>query len=186
LDGWNQRNRWSESSWKTFVKLSFRVFICGPCRDRRRRRRNNNTYNNTISFTMATPSRGGGGNRVSKQHISKRVLNRWETLVYEAMMAEKRRQSARQGGGGDDDSFGGGDTTTSSAALVPQSLQQQRNIDAILRTADDVQQVDPQVARICKLCLQACIFSHHLPLNPKPLLVLVLVLVVAFPPNPKP
>jgi hypothetical protein len=34
--------------------------------------------------------------------------------------------------------------------------------------------------------LQACIFSHHLPLNPKPLLVLVLVLVVAFPPNPKP
>jgi hypothetical protein len=97
------------------------------------------------------------------------------------MMAEKRRQSARQGGGGDDDSFGGGDTTTSSAALVPQSLQQQRNIDAILRTADEVQQDDPQVARICKLCLQACIFSHHLPLNPKPLLLLL-----AFPPNPKP
>ncbi len=155
------------------MKLSFRVFICGPCRDRRRR--NNNTYNNTISFTMATPSRGGGGSRVSKQHISKRVLNRWETLVYEAMMAEKRRQSARQGGGGgDDDGFGGGDTTTSSAAFVPQSLQQQINIDAILRTADEVQQDDPQVARICKLCLQACIFSHHLPLNPRPLLLLFL------------
>jgi hypothetical protein len=76
------------------------------------------------------------------------------------MMAEKRRQSARQGGGGDDDSFGGGDTTTSSAALVPQSLQQQRNIDAILRTADDVQQVDPQVARI--LCEYAYSLSQHL------------------------
>ncbi len=95
-------------------------------------------------------------------------------------MAEKRRQSVRQGGGGggDDDGFGGGDTTTSSAAFVPQSLQQQRNIDAILRAVDEVQQDDPQVARICKLCLQACIFSHHLPLNPKPLLLL------AFPPNP--
>jgi hypothetical protein len=155
------------------------VFFAGT----RRRRNNNNTYNNTFSFTMATPSRGGGGggNRVPKQHISKRVLNRWETLVYEAMMAEKRRQSARQGGGGgDDDGFGGGDTTTSSAAFVPQSLQQQRNIDAILRAADEVQQDDPQVARICKLCLQACIFSDHLPLNPKPLLLLL-----AFPPNPK-
>jgi callose synthase len=65
-----------------------------------------------------------------------------------------------QGGGGDDDSFGGGDTTTSSAALVPQSLQQQRNIDAILRTADDVQQVDPQVARI--LCEYAYSLSQHL------------------------
>ncbi len=97
-------------------------------------------------------------------------------------MAEKRQQSVRQGGiGGGDDSFGGGDTTTSSAALVPQSLQQQRNIDVILRTADEVQQDDPQVARICKLCLQAFIFSHHLPLNPKPLLLLLL----AFPPNPK-
>ncbi len=83
-------------------------------------------------------------------------------------MADKRRESARQGGGGgDDDIFGGGDTNTSSAAFVPQSLQQQRNIDAILRTADDPQvQQDPQVARICKLFLQVCIFSHHLPLNP--------------------
>jgi hypothetical protein len=83
------------------------------------------------------------------------------------MMAEKRRQSVRQGGG-DDDGFGGGDTTTSSAAFVPQSLQQQRNIDAILRAVDEVQQDDPQVARICKLCLQACIFSHHLPLTLNP------------------
>jgi len=77
------------------------------------------------------------------------------------MMAEKRRQSARQGGGGgDDDGFGGGDTTTSSAAFVPQSLQQQRNIDVILRTADEVQQDDPQVARI--LCEYAYSLSQHL------------------------
>jgi callose synthase len=78
------------------------------------------------------------------------------------MMADKRRESARQGGGGgDDDIFGGGDTNTSSAAFVPQSLQQQRNIDAILRTADDPQvQQDPQVARI--LCEYAYSLSQHL------------------------
>lgn len=82
---------------------------------------------------MATPPR-------APQRVSKKVMNRWERIVYKAMMVNERRAA--------DEELSR--TTTASNTTVPQSLLQQTNIDAILQTADEVEDENPTVARICK------------------------------------
>ncbi|KAG0624695.1 hypothetical protein M758_3G268300 [Ceratodon purpureus] len=81
---------------------------------------------------MATPQR-------QPQRISKRVLNKWELLVYRAKMAAERRAI--------DDPQGPGSGSASNTT-VPQTLLQQANIDAILQTADELAKENPHVARI--------------------------------------
>jgi hypothetical protein len=83
---------------------------------------------------MATPPR-------APQRVSKKVMNRWERIVYKAMMVNERRAA---------DEELSRPTTTASNTTVPQSLLQQTNIDAILQTADEVEDENPTVARICK------------------------------------
>lgn len=61
--------------------------------------------------------------------------------MYKAMMVNERKAA---------DEELSRPTTTASNATVPQSLLQQTNIDAILQTADEVQDENPTVARICK------------------------------------
>jgi callose synthase len=68
-------------------------------------------------------------------------MNRWERIVYKAMMVNERRAA---------DEELSRPTTTASNTTVPQSLLQQTNIDAILQTADEVEDENPTVARICK------------------------------------
>lgn len=67
-----------------------------------------------------------------------RVEHLWERLVHAALRSEKAGF----------DAFGrpvGG-----IAGNVPSSLAKNRDIDAILRAADEIQDDDPNVSRICK------------------------------------
>lgn len=82
---------------------------------------------------MATPPR-------QPQRISKRVLYKWEQLVYRAKMAAERRAAEEPQGPG----AGAASNTT-----VPQTLLQQANIEAILQTADELAKINPDVGRIC-------------------------------------
>lgn len=70
--------------------------------------------------------------------VRKAVLAKWERLVGLAIEAEEERTLH--------ESYGDGYGDTS---VVPQILQQKKNIDDILQTARDVEQTYPQVARIC-------------------------------------
>lgn len=70
-----------------------------------------------------------------------RAESSWERLVNAAL------QRDRAGGG----SGGGGPGQGSLMEYVPSSLANNRDIDAILRAADELQDEDPSIARICKL-----------------------------------
>lgn len=84
------------------------------------------------TVVMDTPQR-------TPRRISKRVLMRWEALVYRARMAAALR------GAGEHQALGGASNTT-----VPETLRSQRaNINAILETADELGKQDHEVARIC-------------------------------------
>lgn len=71
-----------------------------------------------------------------------RAESSWERLVNAAL------QRDRAGGGS-----GGGPGQGSLMEYVPSSLANNRDIDAILRAADELQDEDPSIARICKLSL---------------------------------
>nr|XP_024357146.1 callose synthase 9-like isoform X3 [Physcomitrium patens] len=68
--------------------------------------------------------------------ISKRILHRWETLVYRAKMAAERKDLTMSHAG------------SSSNTTVPQSLLQQANVDSILQAADELALENPDVGRI--------------------------------------
>ncbi|KAF3776740.1 Callose synthase 9 [Nymphaea thermarum] len=68
-----------------------------------------------------------------------RVETNWERLV-EAVLSRERRGGA--------DAFG--QAVSGIAGNVPSSLARSADIDAILRAADEVQEDDPSVARICE------------------------------------
>lgn len=70
-----------------------------------------------------------------------RVYENWDRLV----RATLRREQLRQTGPGH------GRTPSGIAGSVPDSLQRTTNINAILQAADEIQDEDPNVARICKL-----------------------------------
>lgn len=70
-----------------------------------------------------------------------RVYDNWERLV----RATLRREQLRQTGPGHARKPSG------IAGSVPDSLQRTTNINAILQAADEIQDEDPNVARICKL-----------------------------------
>lgn len=69
-----------------------------------------------------------------------RVYENWERLV----RATLRREQLRQSGPGH------GRTPSGIAGSVPDSLQRSTNINAILQAADEIQDEDPNVARICE------------------------------------
>ena len=71
-----------------------------------------------------------------------RVSENWERLV----RATLQREQLRSTGPG----AAAGKTTAGLAAAVPPSLGKQTNIDAILQAADDIEDEDPNVARICE------------------------------------
>lgn len=68
-----------------------------------------------------------------------RVESNWERLV-DAVLSRERRGGA--------DAFGR--AVSGIAGNVPSSLARSADIDAILRAADEVQEDDPNVARICE------------------------------------
>nr|GMD09619.1 Callose synthase 10 [Ipomoea batatas] len=82
-----------------------------------------------------------------------RVYENWERLV----RATLRREQLRQSGPGH------GRTPSGIAGSVPDSLQRSTNINAILQAADEIQDEDPNVARI--LCEQAYSMSQNLDPN---------------------
>lgn len=69
-----------------------------------------------------------------------RVYENWERLV----RATLRREQLRQSGPGH------GRTPSGIAGSVPDSLQRSTNINAILQAADEIQDENPNVARICE------------------------------------
>jgi len=69
-----------------------------------------------------------------------RAESSWERLVNAAL----RRDRTGGVAGGNQSSIVG---------YVPSSLSNNRDIDAILRAADEIQDEDPNIARICKLFL---------------------------------
>lgn len=71
-----------------------------------------------------------------------RAESSWERLVNAAL------QRDRAGGAS---AGGGGPGQGSLMEYVPSSLANNRDIDAILRAADELQDEDPSIARICKL-----------------------------------
>ncbi|XP_024386368.1 callose synthase 9 isoform X2 [Physcomitrium patens] len=85
------------------------------------------------------------------QRISKRILNRWETLVYRAKMeADRRAVLVPQAG-------------AASNTTVPQSLHQQANISSILQAADELAKDNRDVGRI--LCEYAYTLAQDLDPN---------------------
>ncbi|XP_042505400.1 callose synthase 10-like isoform X2 [Macadamia integrifolia] len=82
-----------------------------------------------------------------------RIYDNWDRLV----RATLRREQLRNAGKGQDRVSGGlsGD--------VPPSLRRTTNIDAILQAADEIEDEDPNVARI--LCEQAYSMAHDLDPN---------------------
>ncbi|CAH9107276.1 unnamed protein product [Cuscuta europaea] len=79
-----------------------------------------------------------------------RVHKNWERLV----RATLRREQLRQSGPGH------GRSPSGIAGSVPDSLQRSTNINAILQAADEIQDEDPNVARI--LCEQAYSMAQNL------------------------
>lgn len=67
------------------------------------------------------------------------VEHLWERLVHAALRSDKA---------GGFDAFG--QPVGGIAGNVPSSLANNRDIDAILRAADEIQEEDPNVSRICK------------------------------------
>jgi len=65
-----------------------------------------------------------------------RVSNNWERLVRATLKRELGKGHERMSSG--------------IAGAVPVSLGRTTNIDAILQAADEIQDEDPNVARICK------------------------------------
>ncbi|KAL3342752.1 hypothetical protein AABB24_026672 [Solanum stoloniferum] len=82
-----------------------------------------------------------------------RVYENWDRLV----RATLRREQLRQTGPGH------GRTPSGIAGSVPDSLQRTTNINAILQAADEIQDEDPNVARI--LCEQAYSMAQNLDPN---------------------
>ncbi|KAI9108924.1 hypothetical protein K1719_020229 [Acacia pycnantha] len=82
-----------------------------------------------------------------------RVRDNWERLV----RATLRREQLRTAGQGHER------TSSGIAGAVPPSLAQTTNVDAILQAADEIQSVDPNVARI--LCEQAYSMAQNLDPN---------------------
>ncbi|KAJ6805753.1 callose synthase 10-like [Iris pallida] len=80
-----------------------------------------------------------------------RVHENWERLV----RATLQREQLRADGQG-----ASGKPTTGLAGAVPPSLGRTTNIDAILQAADDIEEEDPNVARI--LCEQAYTMAQNL------------------------
>lgn len=78
-----------------------------------------------------------------------RVYENWERLV----RATLRREQLRQTGPAHGRTLSGG-----IAGSVPDSLQRTTNINAILQAADEIQDEDPNVARICKLYVRLSVF----------------------------
>lgn len=70
-----------------------------------------------------------------------RAEDLWERLVRAALRRERTGTDAY------------GRPVTGIAGNVPSSLAQNRDIDAILRAADEIQNEDPNVSRICMLPL---------------------------------
>ncbi|KAJ4898380.1 Callose synthase 9 [Raphanus sativus] len=82
-----------------------------------------------------------------------RAKSSWERLVNAAL----QRDRAREGAGG------GGPGQGSLMDYVPSSLSNNRDIDAILRAADELQDEDPSIARI--LCEHAYSLAQNLDPN---------------------
>lgn len=70
-----------------------------------------------------------------------RAESLWERLVNAALVRDRTGGAA------------GGPGQGSIVGYVPSSLSNNRDIDAILRAADEIQDEDPNIARICKLLL---------------------------------
>lgn len=75
-----------------------------------------------------------------------RAESLWERLVNAALRRDRTGgvAGAQQG---------------SIVGYVPSSLANNRDIDAILRAADEIQDEDPNIARICKLFIVFCFSS---------------------------
>lgn len=69
-----------------------------------------------------------------------RVSDNWERLVRATLQSEQLRNAGQ----------GHSRTSSGIAGAVPPSLGRETNIDAILRAADEVEEENPNVARICK------------------------------------
>ncbi|KAM0882138.1 hypothetical protein ACQ4PT_032510 [Festuca glaucescens] len=98
------------------------------------------------SSARRRPSRGGGGG-------PERVAENWERLVRAAL----KRDRAGGAGPGSAHAAGGG---VGLASAVPPSLGRTTNIEHILQAADDIEDDDPNVARI--LCEQAYTMAQNL------------------------
>lgn len=70
-----------------------------------------------------------------------RVYENWERLIRTTLQREQLRGAGQAGAG---------KSTAGLAGAVPPSLGKQTNIDAILQAADDIEDEDPNVARICE------------------------------------
>lgn len=68
-----------------------------------------------------------------------RVEDLWERLVRAALRRERTGKDAL------------GQLVSGIAGYVPSSLANNRDIDAILRAADEIQEEDPSVSRICMI-----------------------------------
>lgn len=82
-----------------------------------------------------------------------RVFDNWERLV-RAILHQEQHRNARQGHGR---------SSSGLAGAVPPSLGKTTNIEAILQAADEIQDEDPNVARI--LCEQAYTMAQNLDPN---------------------
>lgn len=81
-----------------------------------------------------------------------RAESLWERLVNAALLRDRTGAA------------GGGPGQGSIVNYVPSSLSNNRDIDAILRAADEIQDEDPNIARICKLFTSFLRFSFFFPL----------------------
>lgn len=70
-----------------------------------------------------------------------RVEDLWERLVRSVLRRERTGKDAY------------GRPIDGIAGNIPSSLANNRDIDEILRAADEIQDEDPNVSRICMLCI---------------------------------
>uniref|UniRef100_A0ACD5TKV3 Uncharacterized protein n=1 Tax=Avena sativa TaxID=4498 RepID=A0ACD5TKV3_AVESA len=96
------------------------------------------------------PSRGGGG--------PERVAENWERLVRAALKRDRAGGAGPGSSAAAGHAAGGGGVGLASA--VPPSLGRTTNIEQILQAADDIEDDDPNVARI--LCEQAYTMAQNL------------------------
>ncbi|XP_058086685.1 callose synthase 10 isoform X2 [Magnolia sinica] len=82
-----------------------------------------------------------------------RVFDNWERLVRATLQREQLRNAGQ----------GQGRSSSGLASAVPPSLGRSTNIDLILQAADEIQEEDPNVARI--LCEQAYTMAQNLDPN---------------------